>query len=139
MTLTLTPAARTAVVNALVDLIDGGSGAGYLVIRSGIRPASAADTETGSELATVTLEDPAFGGGAAGVATIADPDPVAAVATGTATWFRVYDSSPAAVFDGKVTETGGDGDLTLATVDLIVDMTVDVTGGTITAPAGTAD
>lgn len=136
--LTLTPAARTAMVDALVDLVDGGAGDGTIQIRSGTRPAAAADSATGTLLATVVLEDPAFGAGSSGVATIVNPASVLAVATGTATWFRALSSTPTTIFDGSVTETGGGGDLTLATVDLVEDLGVDITGGTITVGAGTA-
>jgi hypothetical protein len=139
MTITLSNAARTAMCDALVDLLDGGSGAGYIEIRSGTRPATVATAVTGTLLAEVTLEDPAFGAASSGAATVADPDSVTAAATGTATWFRAYNSDDVAVFDGKVTVTGGGGDLTLATVDLVSGLSVDITGGTITMPAGTAD
>jgi hypothetical protein len=136
MTFTLTDAARSAMCDALVDLLDGGAGDGTIQIRSGSRPASAEDAATGTLLATITLEDPAFGAASAGVATIDDPASVTAVATGTATWFRALSSTPTTIFDGSVTVTGGGGDLTLATVDVVNGMSVDVTGGTVTVPAG---
>lgn len=140
MTLTLSAAARSAMADTLVDLLDAGSGAGTIEIRSGSRPAGPGTTATGTLLATVTLIDPAFGSASSGVATMADPNAVTAVADGTATWFRAKDSSGTAVFDGKVTATGGGGDLTLATTTITTGLSVDITsGGTITQPAGTAD
>lgn len=139
MAITLPTASRTAMCDTLVDRFDAGAGAGTIQIRSGSRPASANDAATGTLLATITLIDPAFGAASSGVATVADPVAVTAVATGTATWWRGLDSSPATVCDGNITVTGGGGDLTLATVDIVSGMSVDVTGGTITMPAGVAD
>jgi hypothetical protein len=135
MTLTLATTARTAMCDALVDLLDAGAGAGTIQIRSGTRPANPNTTATGTLLATVTLEDPAFGAASSGAATVADPDSVTGVADGTATWFRALDSNSAAVFDGSVTATGGGGDLALATTTISTGLSVDVTGGTITVPA----
>lgn len=139
MTLTLATTARNAMADALVDLLDAGSGAGTIQIRSGTRPADPNTAATGTLLATVTLADPAFGSASTGVATLADPAPVTAGASGTATWFRALDSTGAAVMDGRVTATGGGGDLTLATTSLTSGLSVDITGGTITMPVGTAD
>lgn len=138
MALTLANATRTAMIDALVDRFDLGTGPGVIEIRSGSRPASAEDAATGTLLATVTLVDPAFGAGANGVATVADPAAVAAAASGTASWFRGKDSTGATVCDGSVTATGGGGDLTLATTSITSGLSVDITGGTFTQPAGSA-
>jgi hypothetical protein len=127
---------RNALCDVLVDRFDAGSGAGTIQIRSGTRPANANDAATGTLLATVTLEDPAFGAASSGVATLADPDPATGVAAGTATWFRGLDSNSATVLDGDVTATGGGGDLELATTTISVGLSVDITAGTITQPAG---
>lgn len=138
MALTLTPAVRTAMCDALVDLTDAGSAAGTIQIRSGTRPTSASDSATGTLLVTVTLADPAFGSASSGVATINNPAAVLAVATGTATWFRMLDSASTTVCDGNVTATGGGGDLTLITTSITASMSVDITGGTITVGAGSS-
>jgi hypothetical protein len=134
MALSLATSARNAMCDALVDLLDAGTGSGKIEIRSGTRPATPNTTATGTLLATVTLIKPAFGSAATGVATLADPAAVTAVATGTATWFRAMDSANAAVMDGDVTATGGGGDLTLATTSITTGLSVDVTGGTVTVP-----
>jgi len=139
VTLTLATAARNGMCDLLVDLLDAGAAAGKIEIRSGTRPANPNTTATGTLLATVTLIDPAFGAASTGVATLTDPVSVTAVATGTATWFRAMDSNNNAVMDGRVTATGGGGDLTLATTSLTTGLAVDVTGGTVTMPLGTAD
>lgn len=138
MALTLPNASRSAMCDALVDRLDLGAGAGTIEIRSGSRPASANDAATGTLLATVTLIDPAFGAASNGVATLSDPVAVTGAAAGTATWFRALDSTGATVMDGSVTATAGGGDLTLATTTISVGLTVDITGGTVTVPAGTA-
>lgn len=135
--LTLTDAIRNARCNAIVDALDAGAGAGTIAIRSGTRPATPTTTATGTLLATATLADPAFGDAVAGVATMTDPAGVVAGNTGTASWFRAFDSNGAACFDGSVTATGGGGDLTLASTSVVAATTVDITGGTITDPQGT--
>lgn len=136
MAIGLPTGSRNAMCDTLVDRFDAGSGAGKLEIRSGSRPASANDAATGTLLATVTLADPAFGSSASGVATLTDPAAVLGVAAGTASWFRGLDSDNNTVCDGSVTATGGGGDLTLGTTTISVGLSVDVTGGTITMPAG---
>jgi hypothetical protein len=135
--LTLTTALRSSICDLIVDSLDAGSGAGTIAVRSGTRPADPATTATGTLLATVTLADPAFGAASSGVATLTDPAGVTIAATGTASWFRAFDSNGAACFDGSVTATGGGGDLTVSTVSLVSGATLDVTGGTITMPQGT--
>lgn len=139
MTLTISAAIRNALADAAVDALDAGSGAGTIQIRSGTRPAGPGTAATGTLLATVTLADPAYGAASTGVATLTDPAAVTAVADGTASWFRALDSNSVAVFDGRVTATGGGGDLTLATVTISTGLFVDITSGSITMPAGTAD
>lgn len=133
--LRLATAARNAAADAVVDLIDGGAGAGTVKIYTGAQPASANDAESGTLLATITLADPAFGAAASGVATATDPASVNAVATGTAGWFRVEDSTGANVMDGDCTATGGGGSMTLSTTSLVSGSPVDITSFTVTMPA----
>lgn len=135
MTLSLINSIRTTMCDAIVDALDAGSGAGTIAIRSGSRPALPTDTATGTLLVTITCADPAFGAASNGVATISDPAAQNAVATGTASWFRAFDSDGNAKWDGSVTATGGGGDLTLASTSITSGQPVDITGGTITVPA----
>lgn len=135
MALTLPDATRSAMADALVDLLDDGTGPGTIEIRSGTRPDVNA-AASGTLLAEVTLIDPAFGSAVAGVATIADPDPATGVGDGTASWFRALDSDGTTVFDGSVSETGAGGDLQLATTTISTGLSIDITGGTITQPSG---
>lgn len=136
MALGLPTAVRNAACDAIVDRVDAGAGAGMIRVYTASRPASANDAATGTLLATVTLADPAFGAAATGVAALTDPAAVTGVAAGTAAWFRMLDSDAVTVLDGSVTATGGGGDLTLATTTISVGLSVDITGGTITMPAG---
>lgn len=135
MALTLPDLSRSAMADALVGRLDG-AGPGSIEIRSGTRPAVGA-AATGTLLAEVVLENPAFGAAAAGVATIVDPAPATGVGDGVASWFRALDSAGATVFDGDVGATGEPGaDLQLATTTISTGLSIDITGGTITQPAG---
>lgn len=128
--------ARNAAANAVVDLLDAGSGAATIQIRSGTMPATPQDAATGTLLVTVTLADPAAGDAASGAATIVDPAVVTAVAAGTASWARFRDSNGAAVMDCDVTVTGGGGALTLSSVSITSGGTVNLGAITFTVPQG---
>lgn len=134
MTTRLAAAARSAAADAVVDLVDGGAGAGTLKIYTGTQPANPDTTPAGTLLATVTFADPAFGAASTGVASATDPDAVVGAAAGTAGCFLVEDSTGANVFDGTVTATGGGGDLELSTTTISVGVTVDITSFTYTQP-----
>ena len=134
-TIHLAAAARNAAADAVVDLIDGGSGAGTIKIYTGTIVATGDTAESGTLLATVTLADPAFGSASSGVATGTDPASVNAVATGTAGWFRIEDSAGANVFDGDITVTGGGGTMTLSSVSITSGSPLDITSLTVTMPA----
>lgn len=140
MTVTLSNAARNASLAAITGLIDAGT-AGTLQIYSGSRPAGP-DTAVGAQvlLSEFPLSDPSFVN-VDGVGTL-DVSPALiddGLAAGTATWCRFLDSSDVAVMDGKVTATGGGGDIELNSVTVSVGVDVEITGGTLTMPAGTAD
>lgn len=125
-------ASRNAMLSALAALWNGGT----IEIRTGAKPATPGAAATGTLLATVSLPSPAFGSPAAGVINLNDPPAVSGVASGAAGWCRVLSSSAAPVQDGTVTATGGGGDLTLSTTSITPGLSVDITGGTITQPAG---
>lgn len=133
----LPTAARNSACDAVVDLLDAGAGAGTIKIYTGAQPASANDAASGTLLATITLSDPAFGAASTGVATMAGtPLSGTGVAAGTAGWARLADSTGANVLDGSVTATGGGGQIELATTTISVGVTVQITSGTVTMPAG---
>jgi hypothetical protein len=97
----LSDIAANAEVNALAALFDGG----FLDLFDGVQPATADTALSGQTLlASLGFGTPAFGGGVAGVAAAnpitADAD---ADASGTATWYRCFESDHATVIqDGSV-------------------------------------
>lgn len=134
MSLNISTLASNDAGDALVDLIDGGSIAatGYIELRTGTKPASPQVAATGTLLATLNLSNPAFGNFSNGQATanaIAPDNNIAA--TGTATWFRIYNRDSVPIIDGDVTIQGGGGDIELTSVNL-------VRGGTVTVDSLTA-
>lgn len=135
MTLSFSAAARNALLAALAARVDAGSAPGYLQIRSGVRPANVDTAATGTLLVTITLADPAFETPAAGsMALDADPDLSGApVATGTATWARVYDSTGVAVMDGSVGTAATD--FVITSTSIATGQPVLLTTGTITTTA----
>lgn len=103
-----TEALQDVLTDAVVDALDAGAAAGYVEVYTGIQPGSVEDDvpEDAELLATFTLNDPAFGASAAGVAA-ADLDPAVtatADASGYPRWYRAYDSDDGVVFDGTVGE-----------------------------------
>ncbi|WP_341935354.1 hypothetical protein MRBLWO14_001001 [Microbacterium sp. LWO14-1.2] len=128
---------RNAMANAAVDLIDAGPAAGTVQIRTGAQPASVATAASGTLLGTLTLSDPGFGDAVNGVATAAAvTGDSSADATGTAGWFRVYDSTGTALMDGSISEAGGGGDMILDKVAIVAGGTIAVNSWTVTQPAG---
>ncbi len=138
--LRLATTARDAATNGVVDLLDVGTtnGAGKLEIRSGTMPANpqTAPPTDSAVLATVVLANPAAGNSATGTATITDPAPVTASATGTASWARFYNRDNGAVMDCDVTPTGGGGAITLSSTSLSSGITVDMGAITYTTSQG---
>ena len=130
-------AAQNASVNALTALLNVASAAGHVKIYTGTQPASVGTAATGTLLSTLTLSVTAFGSAASGTATAnAITSDTNAAASGTAGWFRAFDSAGTAVIDGSVTATGGGGDMTLNSTSIVAGGTVACSSWTITAPAG---
>lgn len=131
MTIHVSADARDDQIDALTALCAGGS----IEIRSGTQPANAAATATGTLLATLTLNSPAFDASSGGSAAL-DVAPAisdVAAAAGTAGWARVKDSGGATVFDGSVGTTGTD--FIINSVTITLGQTVNLTGGTLSLPA----
>lgn len=111
---------KNAVLTALKDQLDLGSGPAYMELYTSPQPATPADAVTSqTKLGTLTFSDPS-GTVTAGELTCA-PSPgitqdASADADGTAVWARVYDSTGLAKFDCNVTNTGGGGALQLNSV-----------------------
>lgn len=128
MAITLTTAARNAACDAIVDLIDAGTGAGTIELKS------AASTVAGtSEVATLTFSDPAFGAASSGVATASAITDDTNATGGTAGFFTMFDSDANAVLQGTVATSGAD--LNMSSVSIGAGDTVSISSLTITMPA----
>lgn len=133
-------AAALAACNAVVDLVDGGAGAGLLRIYSaGSGVPADADVAITDQvlLAELTMSDPAFGNAADGapgaVATAsAITSDTSANATGTAAFFRIVDSNGVAIIQGTVGTSGAD--LNLNTTSIVSGVEVAVSSLTHTQP-----
>lgn len=133
----ISQAAAKAMCDTLVDLVDGGAGAGTLKIYSGTRAATV-DTAIGAQvlLATLTFSDPAFGNATTASPSVATANAItsdsSADATNTATWFRIADSNGTAIMDGNVGTSGED--LNLNTTSIVTGAVVSISAGTISVP-----
>lgn len=120
---------RNARLDAIDDAANAGAGAALLRIYDGTRPATGGAATT--LLAELTFSDPAFGAAGSGIITAsAITQDASANATGTATWFRVVDSSATFVMDGNV-GTGGS-DLNMTTTSIVATQPVSCSSFVIT-------
>ena len=128
MAVTLTTAARNAACDAIVDLLDAGAGAATIKL-------TLANGST--EVATLTMNDPAFGAAVAGVATMdASPtveDTSATGNAGAATIAIFQDSDNTEVFRCAVGTSGSDINLTNNVIAATEG--VQLTSFTVTVPA----
>lgn len=119
----ISTAAAKAACDAVVDLLDGGAGAAYVEIRTGAQPATVATAASGTLLGTLTCSDPAFGNATTASPSVATASAItsdtSADASGTAGWFRAYDSAGTAIIDGSITGTGGGGDMELDNTSIV--------------------
>jgi len=126
MAVTHSEAARNAMANAVVDLLDGGDGAGSLVFL----------TSGDATVCTITLEDPAFGDSSSGTATMSQGSGKTSdgATAGTIAKAKFQDSDGTAHIFCAVGTSGSDinipGGLTLANND-----TVSIASLTYSAPA----
>ena len=100
----LSDAAANAACNALTALVNSGS----IKIYTGTQPANGNAGLSGNTLlATLPLNSTAFGSAAAGAAALnASGVSASAGNTGTATWFRVCNSSGTGIWDGSIGTSG---------------------------------
>jgi hypothetical protein len=132
-------AARNAMCDALADLFDAGSAAGYLQVRSGAAPANCGDANSGTLLATLPLSDPAFGAASTGVATAnAITDDSSADASDDAGHFRGFDSDNVCHIQGTAGESGDTPNMVFGNKSIVMGGVVEVTAFTITIPAAGA-
>lgn len=115
MALAYSTTLRNTRLDAIDDAANGGAGAALLRIYDGTRPATGGTATT--LLAELTFSDPAFGAAGSGIITAsAITQDASANATGTATWFRVVDSSATFVMDGNVGTSGSDLNMTTTSI-----------------------
>lgn len=136
----LSIAAARAGCDAISAKVDEASAVGKLIVYSGTVPA-ATDEALSDQNALVEFElyDPAFspsvsanGGGHATANPIA---PVKAGATGTATFFRIYDGDNKAVGQGDVSDITGNGAMKMSATAILQDIDATVVSLTLTLPA----
>jgi hypothetical protein len=125
MAITLTTTARNAACDAVVDLIDTGTGDanGDIVIM----------TSSDVEVATLAFANPAFGDAATGVATA---NTIAADTTatgGTAALFKFQNRDNNEVLRGSVATSGSD--LNLSSLSIGAGDTISISSFTVTMPA----
>lgn len=129
-------AARNAACDAIVDLVDGGAGAGTLQVRTGAPPTNPADADSGTLLGTLTGSDPFFGAAATGVATAnAITSDTNADASGDAGHFRVKDSNGNVIFQGTAGEAADTCDMTFDEKSIVATGTIACSSFTVTVPA----
>lgn len=122
MTINISTDLRNRACNVMVDAIDEGTTTsnGYLEIRTGTKPTTPQNAVTGILLATLNFSPIAFGNSAFGAATANTiTNDTSIDATGTATWFRVYNRDNTAILDGDITLTGGGGDIEFDSVSFV--------------------
>lgn len=123
MAITLTAAARNAMLDQLTTLINVGSPFGKLKIR-----------DSGNVvLATIPFADPAAPAAAAGVLTFTVPmEDTAADATGTAANAIITDANDLTIISGLTVATSG-ANINLVTLSIVATQPVRITSMTITA------
>ena len=132
MAIQIPAASRQAACDAIVDQLD--SLAGTLEIRTGSAP-DPDSAVTGTLLATITLQAPAFGAADSdGIATLLGVplEDSSADDTGTAGYFRVETNAGACVYQGSVGTSGED--LNLTSVSIVATESVTVTSLTLQVP-----
>ena len=131
----ISDAARNAMVNAVTALIDGGSGAGTILFRTGSAPTNTTDADSGTLLATCTFSDPSFGSSASGTATAnAITSDTNVDNSGTPGHFRIKDSNAVVITQGTVGTSGAD--INFNSVTWVAGGTVAISSLTLTQPAG---
>jgi hypothetical protein len=135
--ITITTTARNSRASIVLDAIDAGVGAGYIELRDGTRPAAPSVAASGTLGATITLADPSFPAPTTATTTANAAADVTAAAAITPTWFRVYDSTGAAVFDGSAGATGSGADAIVNPATFEVGQDVVLESLTWTEPDGT--
>jgi len=130
-----------AALDALLAKLNVGGTAGHIKIFTGSMPATCETADSGTLLSTLTLSTTAFPAstdpGSNGLATAtanaitSDTD---AAATGTAGYFRAYDSAGVCIVQGTVGTSAAD--MILNTTSIVQHATVAITSWVVTLPDG---
>lgn len=136
--------AAIAACDAIVDLLDGGTGAAVLQGRTGTQPADPDTTTSGTNLFTLVCSDPAFGAAAdnTGKATAtadAITDDSSADATGTLGYVRASSTNDGAtplddLIDGEAGTSGAD--FNFSTLSIVSGATISMSSWTFSVPEG---
>lgn len=127
--------ARSAMCDALVDLIDAGTPPGTLTIRTGSAPTNTTDSDSGTLLATLTFNTTAFGAASSGVATANSITSDTNVdASGTAGHWRIKNAAGTVIAQGTCGTSGAD--INFDSVTFVAGGTAAISSLTITQPAG---
>jgi len=128
---------KTAVLqrNAMLDAHKTNFNTGLLKLYTGTKPADADTALSGNTLlATLTLNATAFPASSGGVLTANAITSATAVATGTATFFRIRNAGDSATLcDGTVGTSGCD--MNLNTAAIVTSASVSISAFTLTLPA----
>lgn len=134
-------AAARAALDALLAKLNVGGTAGHIKVFTGAMPASCGAIDTGTLLATLTLSVTAFPASADGTTNglaTATANAIAsdtnAAATGTAGYFRAYDSAGVCVIQGDCATSAAD--FVLNTTSISAGATVACTSWVVTLPDG---
>lgn len=135
--------AARASLDALLAKLNVAGAAGHIKIFTGAMPATAETADSGTLLSTLTLSVTAFPAsadpGTTGLATAtanAITSDTNAAATGTAGYFRAYDSAGVCIVQGTVGTSLAD--MILNTISIVAGATVAITSWTVTLPDGSA-
>src|SRR6056297_2664421 len=104
MAVTHETATRNAMADAVVDLVDGGTGAGSLVL----------ETSGDVEVATLAFSATAFGAASSGTATAASISDDSSAAGGTVAQASFDDGDSTKILECCVPASGGGGDIELS-------------------------
>ena len=122
--LTLETSLRNAIADAIDTEVNTGAGTATLVF----------ETSGDAEVATINLQNPAFGAAAAGVITLqGTPLTDASAAGGTTVQFSIYNRNSAKQLEGSVATSGAD--INITSTVIAATETVELTAFTITVPA----
>lgn len=133
MAFRLSTKARNAACDAIVDLLDEGTGAGKVLIRTGAQPTNVGDADSGTLLGTLTFSDPAFGAASTGVATAsAITSDTSADNSGTAGHGRFKDSDDEVMFDADAAQ--GSGTINFDNSVIVAGGVIAISAMTVTVP-----